>query len=1511
MAFGPGSIAFTGYSADSADAVSFVTLTDMPAGTVIYFHQGKWDGDSFKNGGGSHWSWTATSDVPAGSVVNIAMSASAPPTSNIGSLAVQSSGGTISLYLADALYAYVGASNAPEAFLAAISPKDFLGQSYDPLTLAGTGLVEGETAVALGTTLPSGFAEIGAYDGPRLGSGSFADYLALINDPANWISQSAPGTEASDGVGPDVPFSLAGFSDDPNAQSVSFAADSLQITQAEGDSGDTLFTYTVTRTGGTTGTIHFTGSIGLAGLTGADDFGGTVPLNFSGTIAEGQSSGTFTVRVSGDMQFERSEIFKLLLQTVTNVGGPDAVLGEDTLAGGTVVNDDPAQTSIAFVGINTDGGDNLAFVAVSGIAAGTVIYFSDNAWNGSAFTGSESVWSWTAGSDIPAGTVITMDKLNVAGAASSNHGTISFITGSSANLDENNLVEQVYAYLGAPGQPSAFLTAISNGALSLTGTGLTVGVDALALTPAGSDIAYYNGPRTGMTTMEEYLAAINNPANWLKQDTSADNANDGILPELPFPAHSFSTDPNVQVVQFAAGSLNLAKSEGQNGTETAFTFTIERTGGTTGDVAFSVRVPAGTYATAANGADFVGGALPMITGTIPAGASSTTVTILVKGDGLFEVAERFLLVLESASNPNASSIVVGNDSIAAGTINNDDSAPTKILAGETHSALINVATQLVIDQGGSLVVPTGNAINWQSASANVVIENSGLIGGGITSANNNGGSFTLNNQATGVIRGVIDLGSVKAGTPVTLNNAGRIELTTDRMDLRDAKAGPIVVNNLAGGLILQTTVTPDVLRPGAGSVVNNYGTIKHADGLVGGGDGVDLAADAGNVNNYAGGVIEASRHAVTGDGKMRVYNEGTMIGRNGSAVNMDNDGTEAERAVIINRGTMEGRSANLADSDGDAIDIDGLLTLDNYGRVAGLGHNGYHDGEPNVSEGIAIGGGIIRNYAGGEIYGHGRAIQIDNSSNANALGASTITNEGLIRGAGNLPTNVTPAEIALFAERMRGGEAINIVGSFGDTLTNSGTIIGGVKMGGGDDVLTNSGTMTATGGSAIDMGDGNDRVTLEADGEVAGAILLGAGNDTLTAVSGDIEIDGGAGNDTITSGEGDDIVFGGAGDDVLDGGEGDDILSGDDGDDVLKGGVGDDALIGGIGNDVLFGGEGDDDLIGGEGVDTVDYSDAAAAIVVDLAANAAEGDTIGSDTLTGIENVVGGAGNDLITGDDLANVIDGGAGNDTLNGGAGDDLILAGAGDDVIDGGAGFDTLDLSGLTGPLSLDFARGLVSGAGIGSDRFSNIEQVLFGAGDDVLTGGNGNDAFDGGAGNDTLKGGAGDDTLSGGEGDDLLDGGSGNDALDGGNGIDTIKAGSGDDTIDAGAGNDIIDAGSDNDIVLAGAGDDSVDGGSGDDRLTGSVGDDALTGGSGHDVFVFAAGFGKDAIADFRTTGSSSDVIEFATNVFADFGAAIGAAHQVGADTVFTIDAGTALTLKNVQLASLHADDFHFV
>ena len=63
---------------------------------------------------------------------------------------------------------------------------------------------------------------------------------------------------------------------------------------------------------------------------------------------------------------------------------------------------------IAFTTFNADE-DGLSFVALTGIAANTTVFFSDNEWNGSAFNTGESYSQWVSGGNaIAAGTVVRL-----------------------------------------------------------------------------------------------------------------------------------------------------------------------------------------------------------------------------------------------------------------------------------------------------------------------------------------------------------------------------------------------------------------------------------------------------------------------------------------------------------------------------------------------------------------------------------------------------------------------------------------------------------------------------------------------------------------------------------------------------------------------------------------------------------------------------------------------------------------------------------------------------------------------------------------------------------------------------------------------------------------------------------------------------------------------------------------------------------------------------------------------
>ena len=293
----------------------------------------------------------------------------------------------------------------------------------------------------------------------------------------------------------------------------------------------------------------------------------------------------------------------------------------------------------------------------------------------------------------------------------------------------------------------------------------------------------------------------------------------------------------------------------------------------------------------------------------------------------------------------------------------------------------------------------------------------------------------------------------------------------------DSISGPVSITNTDVGVITQTP-NQDVIQGDQLTKIYNFGQIINDPSTPNShtGDAIDFkksqGVNAGDmlVHNYGTGVIEGAHHGITGKHGVTVINDlgGVITGRNGSAINIDNLGTNADRVYVTNYGTLNGMSGDFNDSDGDAIDTDGLLTLDNYGSVNGLGASGSHDAQLNTSEGIAAGGGVINNYAGALIYGVGRAIQIDDSNLGPAFGAVNIVNQGTIQGDG-----VGPGGLPITS----GGTAINILGTQNDVITNKGVIKGSVSMDGGDDTFTAFTGSTVTG--LVDGGTGIDTYVLD------------------------------------------------------------------------------------------------------------------------------------------------------------------------------------------------------------------------------------------------------------------------------------------------------------------------------------------------------------------------------------------------------------------------------------------------
>ena len=106
----------------------------------------------------------------------------------------------------------------------------------------------------------------------------------------------------------------------------------------------------------------------------------------------------------------------------------------------------------------------------------------------------------------------------------------------------------------------------------------------------------------------------------------------------------------------------------------------------------------------------------------------------------------------------------------------------------------------------------------------------------------------------------------------------------------------------------------------------------------------------------------------------------------------------------------------------------------------------------------------------------------------------------------------------------------------------------------------------------------------------------------------------------------------------------------------------------------MLGGAGADAIDGGEAKRHGELRGCERAVRISLADGTAERAEAEGDILTSIENVIGSAFDDSLTGDEFANRLFGGDGGDVIYGRGGDDTIAGEAGGDVLVGGGGADT---------------------------------------------------------------------------------------------------------------------------------------------------------------------------------------------------------------------------------------------
>jgi Ca2+-binding RTX toxin-like protein len=252
-------------------------------------------------------------------------------------------------------------------------------------------------------------------------------------------------------------------------------------------------------------------------------------------------------------------------------------------------------------------------------------------------------------------------------------------------------------------------------------------------------------------------------------------------------------------------------------------------------------------------------------------------------------------------------------------------------------------------------------------------------------------------------------------------------------------------------------------------------------------------------------------------------------------------------------------------------------------------------------------------------------------------------------------------------------------------------------------------------------------------------------------------------------------------------------------------------------------------------------------------------------TLTGTDliNGTGNAGNNVLTGNSVANRLTGLAGNDTINGAAGADTMIGGAGNDTY-------TVDNAG-------DVITELAGG---GTDTvFSNRSYILSTQLEHLTLTGTAAISGTGNASNNIITGNSGANTLNGGSGNDTLDGGAGADSLIGGLGNDLFVIDNAGDVISEAAAGGTDSVISNRTFTLAthfenltltgtaaingtgNAGHNAITGNSGANTLTGGDGNDTLNGGAGNDSLVGGLGndtYVVDSVGDVINEGANAGI-----------------------------------------------------
>lgn len=461
--------------------------------------------------------------------------------------------------------------------------------------------------------------------------------------------------------------------DDTTTASLSIGPASL----IEGNNGTTNMTFTVTLTNpAATGdtTVNFATSNGTA--TAGTDYTAT---NGTLTFAQGQTTRTFTVPITGDTTVEPDETFTVTLSNSTN-----AMIGTAT-ATGTITNDDQAAASLS-IGPGTlvegnSGQANMQFtvtLANPPSSGNVTVQFTTNpgsATAGTDYTTTTGTLTFPQGTttqtiNIPilGDTMVEPDEMFTVTLSNASGATISTGTANGTITNDDQAASLAIAansrVEGNSGTANlAFTVTLTNPPASgnvtvqfSTGSGTAAaGTDYTTTTgtltfPQGTTTQTINVPIVGDTDVEAdetFVVTLSNPTGAVLGTATATGT---ITNDDTAPAASLAIVATRALAEGNSGSANME-----------FTVTLTNPP-STGNVTVQFTTGGGN-ATAGTDYTTTSGTL-----TFPQGTTTQTIIVPIIGDNTVELDETFNVTL---SNPTSATISTGT---SVGTITNDDTS---------------------------------------------------------------------------------------------------------------------------------------------------------------------------------------------------------------------------------------------------------------------------------------------------------------------------------------------------------------------------------------------------------------------------------------------------------------------------------------------------------------------------------------------------------------------------------------------------------------------------------------------------------------------------------------------------------------------------------------------------------------------------------------------------------------------------------------------------------------------